>query len=136
MILDASVAVQIALQDEVGQALADRLLGEVQIASPHLIDLEVAQALRRYVQWDDMSELRARQALSDFHDFPLERYPHSFLLERVWELRHNFTAYDASYVALAEAMSAPLWTLDQRMARAADGLIEVENLSTTDLTGS
>lgn len=131
MIVDASVAVQVALQDEVGTALTDRLLAESYMACPHIIDLEVVQAIRRYVQWEEMSEPRALQALADFRGLPLERFPHPLLLDRIWELRHNFTAYDAAYVALAELLAEPLWTLDQRMARAAASLIEVEDLSTS-----
>ena len=58
----------------------------------------------------------ARMALADLADFPLHRYPHDVLLQRVWDLRNDFTAYDAMYVALAEALDAPLLTRDKRLA--------------------
>lgn len=87
--------------------------------APHLIDLEVAQVLRRYAAIGQRAAERCRDALGDLSDFPLRRYPHDCLLSRVWELRHNLTAYDAVYVALAEALDAPLLTRDRRLAAAA-----------------
>lgn len=87
--------------------------------APHLIDVEVAQVIRRYAAKGEMDNARGRAALEDLADFPLRRYPHDVLLPRVWELRSNLTAYDAVYVALAEALDAPLLTRDQRLAAAA-----------------
>jgi predicted nucleic acid-binding protein len=89
------------------------------IHAPHLIDLEVVQVLRRLVARGLITEARGEIALLDLRDFPIQRYAHSFLLERVWELRHNVTAYDASYLALAETLDCPLLTRDQRLANAA-----------------
>jgi len=65
-----------------------------------------------------VSAERGREALEDQEDISLRRYPHDFLLPRVWELRANLTAYDAVYVALAEALDAPLVTRDRRLAAA------------------
>jgi len=87
--------------------------------APHLIDVEVAQVLRRFVAGRRLTEGRAEEALEDLGDLPLTRYPHGVLLQRVWALRHNLTAYDAVYVALAEALEAPLVTRDAKMASAA-----------------
>jgi predicted nucleic acid-binding protein len=85
--------------------------------APHLIDLEIVQVLRRYVRSASMSAERGAEALSDFLDLPLTRYPHFVLLNRVWQMRHNLTAYDAAYLALAEALDAPLVTRDRALVR-------------------
>ncbi len=93
--------------------------------APHLIDLEIAQVLRRYVRSAVISAERGAEALADLVDFPLTRYPHFVLLERIWRLRHGLTAYDAAYVALAEALDAPLVTRDHALAKAG-GPVRVE----------
>ena len=82
------------------------------------LDLEVAQVLRRYVSRGELSELRAGVALDTMTMFPVVRYTHEAMLPRIWELREDLTAYDAAYVALAEALRAPLVTGDERLARA------------------
>ena len=84
--------------------------------APHLVDVEVAQVIRRYAANGEIDGERGRMALADLADFPLRRYPHDFLLSRIWDLRNNLTAYDAAYVALAEALDAPLLTRDRRLA--------------------
>jgi predicted nucleic acid-binding protein len=94
--------------------------------APHLIDVEVAQVVRRYAAAGELDAERGREALTDLADFPLLRYPHDLLLPRIWELRHNMTAYDAAYVALAEALGAPLLTLDRRLAAASGHHAHVE----------
>jgi hypothetical protein len=73
--------------------------------------------LRRYVRSAGISAERAAEALADFLDLPLTRYPHFVLLPRAWQMRHNLTAYDAAYLALAEALYAPLLTRDRVVAR-------------------
>jgi predicted nucleic acid-binding protein len=72
-----------------------------------LLDVEVAQVVRRYAPNGEIDPERGSEALADLADFPLHRYPHNFLLPCVWQLRHNLTAYDAVYVALAEVLDAP-----------------------------
>lgn len=94
--------------------------------APHLIDLEVAQVIRRYVASGNIDSDRGRSALADLADFPLQRYRHDVLLPRIWELRDNLTAYDAAYVALAEALDAVLVTCDRRIAPAIGDWARVE----------
>jgi predicted nucleic acid-binding protein len=94
--------------------------------APHLLDVEVAQVIRRYAANGEIDQERGRAALDDLADLPLRRYPHDFLLPRVWNLRHNLTAYDAVYVALAEALDAALVTRDQRLAVATGHHARVE----------
>jgi len=86
--------------------------------APHLIDLEVAQVLGRYVRSAVISPERGAEALSDLAEFPMTRYEHFVLLARIWEMRHDLTAYDAAYLALAEALGARLVTRDHGLARA------------------
>jgi len=86
--------------------------------APHLLDLEVAQVLRRYVRDQRITARRAQEALEDLADLPLSRYPHDFLIPRIWELRATLTAYDAAYVALAELIGASLITCDGKIASA------------------
>lgn len=85
---------------------------------PHLLDLEVIQVLRRYSHHRILTNHRATQAMEDFLDFPLTRYPHQPLLSRIWELRENFTSYDAAYISLAEALEIPLVTCDAKLTTA------------------
>lgn len=102
-----------------GVAAQDRLLDPREtLHAPHLLDVEVAQVLRRYALSGEIDGSRGRAALDDLAGLPLTRYPHEPLMSRVWALRGNLTAYDAVYVALAEALDAPLLTRDQRLAGA------------------
>ena len=86
--------------------------------SPHLLDLEVAQVLRRLAREGTASAQRAYEAIEDLLDLRVTRYPHFLLLPRIWQLRHNFSTYDAAYVALAEELGATLVTRDARLASA------------------
>jgi len=118
-VVDASAVLEVLLRTPAAAAVEGRLFRPKEtLHVPHLIDIEVAQVLRRYAGAGDVTAARCRAALTDLADMPLTRYPHEFLLQRVWELRGNLTAYDAVYVALAEALDAPLLTRDQRLARA------------------
>ena len=120
IVIDASALLEVLLRTPSAQAVETRLFDEPRqtLHAPHLIDVEVAQVLRRYATMGEINDQRGTEALSDLADFPIRRYPHDFLLTRVWTLRNNFTAYDAVYVALAEALNARLLTRDQRLAAA------------------
>lgn len=127
IVLDASAAIEILLQTEAGAPVGDRLLTtEVSLHAPHLLDVEVAQVLRRFVLHGKLRAVRASQALEDMRAFPVERYSHEILLPRIWALRQNLTAYDATYVALAEILGATLLTRDSRIQRAPGHSAQVE----------
>jgi predicted nucleic acid-binding protein len=98
--------------------LIERLAGDGDLHGPHLIDTELLHALRWMSMNDQISNERAEDALGDFAELALVRYRHQPLNDRVWELRHNITAYDATFIALAETLSAPLITCDSRLASA------------------
>ena len=119
IVVDASAALEMLLGTPVGERCRERLLaaGEV-LCAPHLLDVEAAQVLRRFAARGEITAERGREALTDLLDLPLTRYPHGPLLERAWEMRDAVSAYDAVYLALAEALDAPLVTCDARIARA------------------
>lgn len=120
IVLDASVMLELLLGTEAGRAARQRLLQPgTSLHAPHLIALEVAQVLRRYVARQTITAARGAEALEDFAAMRLDRHAHELLLPRVWALRSNLTAYDAVYVALAEALGAPLLTRDGKLAAAA-----------------
>jgi predicted nucleic acid-binding protein len=127
IVVDASAMLEVLLRTPTAAAVERRLFDARQtMHAPHLIDVEVAQVIRRYAAAGELDAERGRAALADLADFPLRRYPHDLLLPRVWELRNNLTAYDAVYVALAEALDAPLLTGDKRLASAAGHHARVE----------
>jgi predicted nucleic acid-binding protein len=119
IVLDASAAVDWLLQTPPGKKIEHRVYAQRQsLHAPHLLDLEVTQVLRRLVREGTVSAQRAAEALQDLQDLALSRYPHVILLPRIWQLRHHVSAYDAAYIALAEALTAPLFTRDSRLASA------------------
>ena len=127
IVVDASALLEVLLRTPAAEAVERRLFDARQsLHAPHLLDVEVAQVVRRYEAAGDIDPERGRAALADLGDFALRRYPHGFLLPRVWDLRHNLTAYDAVYVALAEALDAKLLTRDRRLAGAAGHHARVE----------
>ena len=126
IILDSSAAVARLIARPVDQALRSRLADNGDFHAPHLIDVEVLNALRRLVNVGELSEERAADARTDFSALTITRYPHQGLADRMWELRHNLTAYDAAFVVLSEMLDAPLITTDRRLAEAPGHHAQVE----------
>ena len=110
---------ELLLQTELGSRVEARLFGDGdELHAPHLLDVEVVQALRRLARNGEISATRADEASADLADLDLHRHAHLDLLSRAWKLRDNITAYDAMYVALAEALEAPMVTCDSPLANA------------------
>lgn len=135
IVVDASVLATALTDDgEDGDSARARLRGAV-LAAPELIDLEVPSVLRRLLHSGHVPARRAEQALTDLIALPLSRVPHRALVPRCWSLRENLTIYDASYVALAEALSAVLVTADARLSRAPGLRCEVDILARPQANG-
>lgn len=128
IVVDASVVIDLVLRAPGAEVVWNRLLPDRSWHAPHLLDVEVAQVLRRWERREEIPEAEALSALERLDDFPLRRYPHRALLPRIWELRWNLTAYDACYVALAEILGVPLITRDARLASAPGHVATVELL--------
>ena len=126
IVADASVLVDLLRGSHDRDAIEHRLLTGESLHAPHLVDLEILQALRRFVRIGEMSRDRAEEVLVDLYDLRLDRYPHTELVSRIWELRDSLTAHDAAYVALAEALEATLVTRDARLARTAGHRARIE----------
>ena len=133
LVIDASAAAELLLARPAAEAVAGHAAEYgLDLHAPHLIDVEVASAVRRLVVSGDARLERGEEAIADLLDLPMARYPHDILLPRIWELRENFSPYDASYVALAEALSEQdvlLLTTDARLARAVRAHTAIEVLS-------
>ena len=115
MVPDASGAVEPLLNAPAGKRRAARLEDDAEVVHvPHPIDVEIAQVLRRYAQQKTLDERSGMTALRYWRDFDVERHPHEPFLDRIWRLRANVTAYDAIYLALAEALSMALVTGDRK----------------------
>jgi predicted nucleic acid-binding protein len=132
IVTDAGVLVAIFVDDLLWGGVARARLRNEELVAPELVDLEVTSALRGLLRAGKVDDRRAELALTDLRRIPLHRAPHRGLVTRCWELRNNLTAYDASYVALAELLGATLVTTDARMSRAPHIMCPVEVLSLTD----
>ena len=129
IVVDASALIEVLLDASSASRVAARLFDATEtLHAPHLLDVEVAQVMRRYSRSGEIDAVRGMQALDDLHDFPIARYPHPPFLRRIWELRHNVTAYDATYLALAEALAAPLLTRDAKLAASTGHRARIELL--------
>lgn len=115
IVVDASALLELLFRTGAAEAIEDRLFGGETLHAPHLLDLEVAQVLRRYQRAGELSVQRGLEALEDLASFRIERYPHTIFLPRIWSLRANATACDACYLALSEVLDAPLLTCDHRL---------------------
>jgi predicted nucleic acid-binding protein len=118
IVVDASALLEFLLQTPLGARVEARLFRDQdEFHSPHLIDVEVTQGLRRLVRAGEVSADRAADAIDDLIDLDLHRHAHLDLLTRSWKLRDNVTAYDAIYIALAEALDATVVTCDTPLAK-------------------
>jgi predicted nucleic acid-binding protein len=127
IVVDASALLEVLLRKPGAKAADGRMFEPGQtLHVPHLLDVEIAQVIRRFAINREIDDDRARIVLADLSDLPLRRYRHDYLLPRVWELRNNLSAYYAVYVALAEMLDAPLLTHDRRLASAASDRVQVE----------
>ena len=127
IVLDASAAIDWLLQTSAGQRIEKRIYSHNEsLHTPHLLDLEVTQVLRRLVRERAITAHRADEAIRDLIDLRITRYPHFVLLPRIWRLRHNFSAYDAAYIVLAEQLGAALITRDGRLASASGHAAPIE----------
>ena len=127
IVLDASAAVDWLLQTAAGRRIEERIYGHQEtLHSVHLLDVEFVQVLRRLVRVGTLTAKRAEEAIEDMAALRIERYAPAPLLQRIWRLRQNLSAYDAAYVALAEELGVPLITRDQRIATAPGHTAAVE----------
>jgi len=114
--MDASAMLEFLLNAPASAAIGRHISAPSEtLHAPYLIDVEVVQTLRRLGVGKSVSLARSLRAFDDYMDMRVQRHPHDVLLPRIWELRHNFTAYDAAYIALAEALDAPLITCDRAL---------------------
>ena len=127
IVLDASALLEFLLQTPLGTKVEARLFRDTdELHSPHLVDVEVTQGLRRLVRMGEISADRAAEAIADLAGLDLHRHAHLDLLTRAWTLTENVTAYDAMYVALAEALDATVVTCDAPLAKAPGPRAEIE----------
>jgi predicted nucleic acid-binding protein len=117
IVIDASAMLEVLLRTRAAEAVEARIFCGDTLHAPHVLDLEVAQVLRRYERAGELDGGRGREALEDLSGLEIERYRHDLFLPRIWSLRQNVTAYDACYLALAEVLDAPLVTRDRRLGR-------------------
>lgn len=127
IVIDASAVIELLLRTARGRKVEARALKpEERLHAPHLIDIEIAQALRRLVQLKELTAARGAQALEDHRSLHIKRVSHYDMLPRIWQLRDSITAYDSAYVTLAEALEVPLVTCDGKLARSHGHGAEIE----------
>jgi len=119
IVIDASALLEILLRTDRADRLMERAFaGSEHMHAPQLLDIEITQVLRRLVRQKEITSARAEQVLDDLANLLIERHEHQPLVSRIWQLRDSMSAYDGAYVALAEALAAPLLTCDAKLAGA------------------
>ena len=126
-VIDASVAVEYLLRTSLGLVIAD-LIEEALLLAPELLDVEVISVLRRAILRQQLEDSRASLALEDLLAWPIERISHVALVRQAWQHRHNVSAYDAFYVAVARTYDTTLLTVDGPLSRAPELGIVVHNI--------
>jgi predicted nucleic acid-binding protein len=126
LIVDASCLYEIVADTPAAESIRRRILNDTELVAPHVVDAEVLGAIRLNHLRGRLDATAAQQAVDDLGQWPGDRYGHRALLPRAWELRHSVRSWDALYVALAEALDAPLVTLDARLAAARGPLCSIE----------
>jgi predicted nucleic acid-binding protein len=127
IVIDASALVEFLLRTLTGVVVGNRIFAAASsLHAPHLLDVEVAHVVRKFVARGIVAPERGAIALQLVAGLSIVRYSHLGLLSRIWQLRDNISAYDATYVALAEALDAPLLTCDQRLAGASNHKAKIE----------
>lgn len=130
IVVDASAVIELVLAKPSAGSTLERMYGRDGLTlAPELIEVEVLHVLRRLVLTEGLGPERAAAAIELFHDLPIRAVGHRALAMRIWELRYQLSAYDAAYVALAEALDAPLLTCDRRLANAHGHHARVELLT-------
>jgi predicted nucleic acid-binding protein len=129
IVVDASCLYEVVIDTERAESIRTRLAADPDHAAPHVVDIEVFSLIRRDNLTGQLDDTLAGLAVEDLRSWPGERYGHRALLERAWELRHTVRGWDAAYVALAEALDATLFTLDQRLANAVGPRCPIEVLN-------
>ena len=127
IVLDASATLELLYSTEVGELVAERIREEPSLCAPQLLIVECLQVLRRSEQRGEIDAGTAESLVGDLLALDIELYDHLLVATRVWQLRRNLTAYDASYVALSELLRAPLVTTDAKLAGAPgnDAVVEL-----------
>ncbi len=127
IVLDASAVVDWLLQTPAGKQIDERIYSQREsLHAPHLLDVEATQVVRRLAREHQVPAARAEEAIFDLQNLRIARYPHFMFLDRMWHLRHNLTAYDAIYIALAERLNATLLTRDARLRLASGHSARIE----------
>lgn len=126
LVVDTSAVLDALVARDPAPGLVERLADDGDLHAPHLIDVELLHALRRLNALGELSDERTADARMDLRELALVRYPHTALTDRIWELRHNLTAYDAAFVALAESLEAPLVTCDRHLRSASGHAARIE----------
>lgn len=127
--VDASLVIDVLIGREEGETALGRLIqAGGPLVAPEILDLELLQVLRRMVNSGRLDLRDAEAGLKTLSDLNIQRFPHRILTDRIWALRHNLTAYDAAYFALAEVLGVPLWTRDAKFAGIPGANVVVEVL--------
>jgi predicted nucleic acid-binding protein len=126
LIIDASCLFEVVADTALAEPIRQRLRLDGELAAPHIIDAEVLGTIRFHHLTRRLDASAAQQAVDELRDWPGDRFSHRSLLARAWDLRHAVRSWDALYVALAEALDAPLITSDARLARASGPLCSIE----------